>query len=66
MIEVKTQAGRMKKIDYFVTLTDWLTEHVDEGNWNFVVTNGNMFDPELTFTFVNEQDAILFRLRFGI
>lgn len=65
MIEVKTQAGWMKKID-FVTLTDWLTEHVDEGDWNFFVTNGNMFDPEPTFTFVNEQDAILFRLRFGI
>ena len=59
------QVGWIKKID-FPTLTGWLTENVEEGNWDFVLTNGNMFDAEPTFTFKNEDDAILFRLTFGI
>ena len=65
MTEVKMQSGWMKKID-FPTLTVWLTGNIAEGAWDFVLTNGNMFDDEPTFTFTNEDDAILFRLTFGI
>jgi len=65
MIEVKMQVGWIKKID-FPTLTGWLTENVEEGNWDFVLTNGNMFDATPLFTFVSAEDAITFRLKFGL
>lgn len=65
MTEVKMQSGWIKKID-FPSLTVWLTSNLAEGSWDFVLTHGNMFDAEPTFTFKNEADAILFRLTFGL
>jgi hypothetical protein len=63
MTKVKMIPGWAKKVSY-PDLMAWLVENIKEGEWNFETTHP--FDDAPTFTFVDEDDAITFKLKFGL
>lgn len=65
MTEVRMQVGWIKKISLAEVVT-WLSDNIEEGMWDFIVAPGNPFDATPLFTFVDAEDAITFKLKFGL